>query len=474
MLRHSSDETRKYARYSDLIDYVHSRARGESVSEITVESVEVDGSTITAEVSYSRSLRRFFTGETFYVDYDTDVSEVPESVLTIPVLAHVCPVAWATGASVSAPVVDATFRDALADVNRVLAGMYPEFVRETPFHTHEAVDATDDTRNFDRTGLLFSGGIDSLTTYIRHRDEQPYLVSVQGWTVGDDQTEAWDSLTDELVAFADEQGVSNCFVRSNMHDFIDTPMLQAHFKRYLVGSWYSGVGHGIGLLGLCAPLAFAKGIGRIYMASTHSGGFDYPWGSHPLIDNKVRWANTTASHNGYELTRQGKIGVITEFVDETDTELHVHVCNTDVGSNCGRCEKCSRTALGFVLQGRDPEAFGIPFADEQFDHIRERLSSGEWIIDEDVRYMWIDLQRSLPGGAADCPYPGAEPFAEWLEAVDIDEAFVDRLEPPRRAQLVQAVVRHTPYALYSRLYPVYDSVKDAGLADTLTKRTQSR
>lgn len=438
------------------------------MSEITVESVSVDGTTITAEVSCSRSLRRFFTGETFYVDYSTDVNDVPDAVLAIPVLAHVCPVAWATGASVKTPVVDATFRDALANVNRALAEMYPEFIRETPLYADDVVDATVDTRAFDRTGLLFSGGVDSVTTFIRHRDEEPYLVSIQGWTVGDDQTAAWDSLTTELQGFGDEHGAPNSFVRSNMHDFIDTPMLQAHFKQYLVGSWYSGVGHGIGLLGLSAPLAFKLGIGHVYMASTHTEAFEHPWGSHPRVDNEVRWANTTASHDGYDLTRQDKLGIICDYVDETGKELEVYVCNKQVGANCGQCEKCCRTALGFVIEGCDPESFGIPFSDRHFEHIRDRLTSGEWIIDEDVRYMWFDLQRSLPGKAAECPYAGAEEFAEWLVAADIDDQFVERLEPPVRAQLVQAVARHTPYPLYSRLYPVYDSVKELRAALTGT------
>lgn len=429
------------------------------MSEIVVESVTADDSVVRSEVSYTRDLRRFFTGRDLYVAYGTDVSDVPESILSIPVLAHVCPVAWATGATVRVPTVDETFYGSLTDVNHALAEMYPEFIRRgTAVEYGELAD--EPVGPCEDSALLFSGGVDSIATFIRHHEEDPALVSVHGWTVAAEDDDAWEEIAGHLRTFGEEQDVENLFVESNMHAFLDTPMLHAHYKRYLVGSWYSGVGHGIGLLGLCAPLTVATGIGQLYMASTQAEGFSHPWGSHPTIDSQVRWAETTADHDGYEITRQDKMGLIADFVREESPDLEVRTCNSGGGDNCSRCEKCCRTAVGFALEGIDPADHGFDVDGETFAYVRDRLESGEWISDENFRFQWHDIRNHLEAdGEGDYPYPEVEEFVRWFAATDIDEELVDRLEPPAHHQVVQTIARHTPYPLYARLYPVYRSVK---------------
>lgn len=436
-------------------------------SRIVVESVTVGESAVESTINYTGDLRRFFGGDTFRAEYDVELGDVPDSIAILPVLAHVCPVAWANGADVYAPVVDETYAEALRDVQAEMVQMYPEFMQGGELHADRVADATHD-REFDGSGLLYSGGVDSMASYVRHRDEDPHLISVQGWTIRSHQDEEWSRLETDIRAFADERDLETRFVRANIGEFLDTPMLHAHYKQYLVGSWYSGVGHGIGLLSLCAPLSWRDGLDQLYMAATHSEGFSHPWGSNPDVDGSVRWGRTRCDHDAYELSRQQKVELLSEYVRDVRGEgidLEINTCNEGTGENCSRCEKCCRTAAAFALTGLDPNDLGFDVDAATYDHVREQLLAGEWIIDENFLFQWEDLQahaREADLDAVDFHDPAAAEFFRWLADADVERDFVERLGPPQTGRLVQTVARHTPYPVYHRLYPVYTRLKERG------------
>jgi hypothetical protein len=64
-----------------------------SSSHVEITDVSADGGRIESTIEYSDDLRPFFDESPFFVEYDVDVSAVPESIRSILVLAHVCPVA---------------------------------------------------------------------------------------------------------------------------------------------------------------------------------------------------------------------------------------------------------------------------------------------------------------------------------------------------------------------------------------------
>lgn len=458
------------------------------MAAISIGSVSTSGSTLRCPVSYDGRLRRFLSGEPFVADYDVELDSVPESVAVVPVLAHVCPVAWANGATVRVPRVDAEFLESLRAVGNELVEMYPSFMRGGRIEAGEAVEndagvgstGTGDARapagdrvrarevRRDGSGrpraaateaaMLFSGGVDSLATYVRHREEAPALVSVQGWVLDRDQPERWSRVRRGVERFADARGVASHAVSSNMLEFLHTPMLQAHYKRYVDGAWYSSVGHGLGLLGLCAPLAYARGYSTLYVAATHTEAFDEPWGSHPRIDERVRWTGTRAVHDGYGLTRQEKLGLIADYVRSGNDDVTLRTCiHSATGANCGRCEKCYRTIAGLVLAGLDPNGLGYDVDGGTFEDARTALESGRFVLGEDERFMWQDLKRHVPA-EGEYPWPGAAAFFDWLRSADVD-ALVERSGVPLLDRLVRAGMRHTPYPLYARVYSIYDRAR---------------
>lgn len=444
------------------------------MARIHLDRSTVEGSTLRTTVRPSREVTRFFSGAPLEVTYDeTSLEDVPESVRCLPALSQVAPVAWATGADIYADTVDATFVRAFEEIKANKLEMYP-FLQGSDLYAQAVVDTdqgddadglepakTNDSaheRERSTAGLLFTGGVDSTCSYVRHRAEAPTLISVRGWTIPSDPSadDQWVHLRARTSDFAAERDLETAFIAANMLSFLDHPMLLAHFKRYVDGGWYSSVGHGLGLLGLCAPLAFSRGLEDLYMAATHWEGIDLEWGSRPDIDNHVRWAGTQCHHDGYELTRQERLDVIAEYIERECPELTLQTCNVRMDGNCGGCEKCYRTAVGLRLAGLDPTEHGYPFDESSYAAIRDGLESGRWILGEDERYMWEDIRarasETEPNSRAE------RAFFQWLEGADLTE-IVDNSGSPIHHRMLRAGARNAPHSVYTTLYPAWNVAK---------------
>ena len=433
------------------------------MSSIVIDRLAADGSTLECDVRPSADLERFFTGEPFRTSYDRSIEDVPEGVLAIPVLANVCPVAWANGADVYVDEVDATFARGLEDVKASLLGMY-DFLDGGTLYAKRTIDADPSTRESadgeSDSALLFTGGVDSTCSYIRHREESPTLVSIRGWTIAPDESGEtdWRHLRERVTSFADERDLETAFIETNALEALDHAMLLAHYKRFVDGAWYSSVGHGLGLLGLCAPTAYARGIEDLYVAATHWDGIDLEWGSRPDIDDYVRWSGTRCHHDAYELTRQERLDVIADYIETEAPTLELQTCNTRMDGNCGECEKCYRTAVGLRLSGLDPTAHGYPFADEEYDDIRTSLEQGEWVLGQDERHMWADIRDRIREGDVEPDSPEERAFFAWLLEADLDE-LVSEAQPPLSHRLFRAGARNAPNGVYNAAYPVLTTAK---------------
>ena len=429
------------------------------MNRVRVETPTIDGDRLTGEIATTGPVSRFFSGQPFRARYSTSIEDLPESLQTIPVLAHVCPVAWAVGAEVVVERTDARFLDGLRRIRSTLLEMYPEFMTGGSVHCPTPVHTDSAGPEFDDTGMLFTGGVDSTATYVRHRDEDPTLVSIRGWVIdGDDR---WKRTREYVNSFASARSHETAFVESNMLDFLATPLLQAHFQRYLDGAWYSSVGHGLGLLGLCAPLAHVQEWGSLYIAATYTQEWDRPWGSHPDVDEHVAWRGTSCSHDGYQLNRQAKIDRIAEYLEQESSKLALRTCTYHDGAgNCSECEKCYRTIVGLLLADLDPNAHGYEFGPETFTEIRRFFEDGESFINTTKKRYWGVLQEvTAERSLADAP--GGPAFEQWLLDQDF-ASFVDQSERPLRHRLLQGAARKTPTPVYATLYPLYKRVTETG------------
>ncbi len=326
----------------------------------------------------------------FFAEYNTSIEGVPEAVLVIPCLGTVCPVAWANQADVYVDTIDETFLHALPKVKRTLQQFYPKIRFRGNIHAKNIIKS--DVTNNSKSMMLFSGGLDSLTTYVRHKTEKPILVSIHGTDLHSDNFEAWNTLVDSLKAFSNKTDSKLMLIRSNFRSVVHDLLLNVSYDRYVPVSWYYGVSHGLALLSLCAPIAFKEKVGKLYIASSDDEDHLMPLGSHPDIDNNVEWTGTKVVHDGCELTRQDKIGVIADYI-KTEGRLYIRFCfQLNQGDNCSRCEKCGRTIVGLELDGIDPNECGYVVKADTFPWIKQNLMDGKWLTDDNL-YLWEDIQR---------------------------------------------------------------------------------
>ena len=363
--------------------------------------LEVTGNKLTIKIDCSENIKKYFLTDYAYVEYDQDMTNIGKSILYIPIVSNIITMAWAVGADIYVEELDKTFMGSLSTIKHVFEKWYPQFSFSTNLYVENVIS---NHFNGEGYGLLFSGGVDALTSYIRHKDKHPDLFM------------SWD-MTLPIKKFSNrskQQWNNVHHIKTNMQQVIHQKLLSREFK---VGEWNENISHALRLLGLSAPLT-TKGIGTVLIAASFTDDHDEPWGSHPLIDNNVAWANIKVIHDGYELSRQDKIKYIAKYPEYLSD---LRVCNNHrdhINYNCCRCEKCSRTITALILEGIDPRNYNFNINPKKIlwyikdCWVKNRFESGEHVI-----FMWKDIQKHIPEQLNNDIYDSKE-FFTWLREFD--------------------------------------------------------
>jgi hypothetical protein len=343
-----------------------------------------DGKKINYDYVVDKKYKKYFSNSNaFYAEYDVDVSSVPYSIAVIPFLSSVMPIAWFLGFDVQVGDVDKSFFDSLNEIKSELSKDW----RNKHLHGElKAKNIVNNTISGSRYLMLYSGGVDAFTTYLRHREQNPDLVTILGADIPIDDIDQWE----DLLRFINAEKLlvqnNKYHVKCNFRDFYT-------YKVDLLVDvgWWGKVQHGLALLGVHAPLSFVNGYKGIYIASSQVDGF--AWGSQPKTDNKVRWADLFCKNDGSELNRQKKVDLIVDFKQRTKSPVKVRVCYSELneGLNCSRCEKCYRTILAIIFAGDDPNKYGFSvngkIYDQVFDHFDKIQTSDIGLVN-----LWKDIE----------------------------------------------------------------------------------
>jgi hypothetical protein len=366
-------------------------------------------------------ISRYFVENVFIAEYSVTISSVPDQIILIPFLSTVLPICWATKTEVYVPIIDETYAISIKAISEVLQLFYPDM------HFCSKVYPKTTAKSFypnecktSKAMMLFSGGVDSLATYMRHKDEQPVLVCIHGADIGYYNMADWQVALKNAQSFAHVTGCKLETVRSNFKQIISFVMLIG-FREKIHGDWWSYVMHAFAMLGLCAPLTFVEGTETLYIAASYTYGSLLPFGSHPLLDNKVKWGPLAVFHDGLELNREEKLMLIGDYSKRRSIDIFIRSCfdKTSEGANCSRCEKCSRTIVGLELAGYNPENFGFKLCPDTFHTIKRKLETHEWYFNEGMCHTWKNLQRySLRN--MNLPHKEASVLIKWLVDANIE------------------------------------------------------
>lgn len=264
-----------------------------------------------------------------------------------------------------------------ADFLRAMDKVQRAYKQWNPGFAIAKIDAAIEPMPALNDGVLcsFSGGVDSLHSYLHNEDEITHLLTIGGYDfVSGPKTDFLETLA-KITRFADQFGKTLVAIDTNTREVCDALRLKWAYAQGPI---------------LCS-LAVGLGFGKYIIPASHSYRDLKPWGTHPLTDPLWSTARTPVVHDGLDAYRTQKVA---EIAARPDLMAHLQVCWHSQVTNCGNCSKCVRTALVLKLLGHDD--FPIPCPDplSRVDSFNAKNEFG-------ASHLWDTMQLARDRGAVD-------------------------------------------------------------------------
>jgi len=196
----------------------------------------------------------------------------------------------------------------------------------------------------ERVGLLFSRGVDSFYSLLKHDHCVSDLVVLHGFEFPWNEDARFREHLTSVRSVAEAFNKRMIVVRTNVKD---------HLERYT--HWDFSHGAALASVTLCLEGLISKCV----IASTCSYAQLHPWGSHPILDPLWSTESLQFLHDGTEALRVDKLRMI---ADNKLAMKYLRACdNPSSSGHCGGCEKCLRTMVGLHVIGRLAECFAMPY-----------------------------------------------------------------------------------------------------------------
>ena len=357
---------------------------------IKIIKINKNKNIIEIDFDVCHELMKYFKEKNFWCEYDFDVENIPNSIACIPFLCNVLPIIWLTDSSIILEEIDEDFYQSIDCFKKGYINMYPQLdFKETNMIVDRIIKNNKNKTN--KNGCFFSGGVDAFATLFSHIDEKPLLITVWGADVATSNIIGWKDMKEQIDRTANEFNLDNTFVKSNFKEFLNTSKLN-NIILESNDKWWHGFQHGIGLIGLSAPISWKEQLDLIYIASSYTIKDKVTCASSPLIDEFVKFCKTDIHHDQFELNRQMKIKKIVDVANKIKKFPNLHVCwEKTTGANCCKCEKCCRTMVGIMIANDNPSKYG--FNKWRGNHIKNRMRFFNKL-DDVSSPMWNDLKQA--------------------------------------------------------------------------------
>lgn len=296
-------------------------------NKLRLRAIEkIDASAVMYHYSVTGFWKRLFKQDALKIDFGVDISDVPDSVLAIPLLTNILPIAWLCNAVVCVGSLDKQFMNCIEGVKYGYRRMYPyfEFLGKI---CADVIESNEAKSCIHPVAMFYSAGVDSFSTFLNHKEESPLLITLCGSDIRLDDSEGWRAMK-RRQKFMEEHFNLECIsILSNFRSVINERRL-TKLVSLSQDNWWHGFQHGIAIIGHAAPLAYKFGIKNLYLASTYTPAVygKITCASDPTIDNKVTFLQTKIFHDGDTRDRFQKIQQISEFHKETGIAFPLHVC----------------------------------------------------------------------------------------------------------------------------------------------------
>ncbi len=391
--------------------------------KITVNSA-LDDRMILSAIAVTPSLKKFFHSFSFYSVYDAPIFP-DEGLINVPVISLLLPLAWITGADISLDCLDHKFKLAADELQKRFHQVYPR----APFRTNLFVNRLTEIHSKSTgSGLLFSGGLDSMYSLFRNLSAKPALVMILGTDVVNSGPAHQAYVKNTYARFAEEKGLSFRAVKTNGLDLLNQERLNHLFAKYSgkhQSGYWTGIGYALGHMGQAAPLSTGRFDRLLFAASfarEYADPLENPDASSALTDEALAWANVHVEHDGL-LDRHEKITRLrNEFLNH---RIPLRVCWAKADPflsgnqlNCSRCEKCLRTIVALLQAQIDPNTCGFQVDTSTMELLRFVFRK-KIFPQKSVNVWWKPIQRAIPEQIAYDLY-GSRAFFEWFKKIRLD------------------------------------------------------
>lgn len=362
------------------------------MENIIIRNISVDKTRLDISFDISEGLKIFFKECHFFCDYSIDISNVPKSILVVPLLTNLLPFSWITNSVIWVDEIDEVFYDNILIIKSAFREMHSNMKLGGTLIASRKVNNTYNSYN-EGCIQLFTGGIDATATLVRIKGEKPVLFNTNGWYIKSptENNPIYDSDYEAITEIAKTEGLSAEFVKSNFATFINTTELNKKYLRKYHTTWWFGFQHSMAFIGCSFVLGFARHLSRIYIASSYTFGQYIVCVSDPRIDSSIKCSNMKVVHDGYELSRQDKVYLITQHQKRVHRDVKLRVCSFNT-HNCCECEKCFRTMLALISEGVDDlSQYGFRLNEPFITILKRFIKTKAMELDNDHIVFWYDI-----------------------------------------------------------------------------------
>lgn len=326
-------------------------------NDIILKKITLNKTIISYEFETCGNISKLLKKQELWIDYGSPINNIPESILTIPFISIMLPLIWVSNATLWITKIDRTFYDATFKLRRAYSDLYPNFSLKGKIIPSYIIDNYLPIKNDGF--MLFSGGLDAHTSYIRNIDIIKQLINIQGWYKSRNEiNKVAENDFSKISIFAKKNNLEFYGIKSNFATLVSLKYYKKYAKKMGDSLWH-GFQHSMAFISITIPLVYKKNGGQIIIASSFTVGDERVCASYPTTDNEFRFAkHGKVKHDGFELSRQDKIRLIVNHQKNIKTSYPIQVCSFNNG-NCCKCEKCFRTILGLIAEGANIEDFGF-------------------------------------------------------------------------------------------------------------------
>lgn len=394
------------------------------MSEIVIHDSKLTGRRLISRVTVSKRLEKYLKSFELFANYDTDIY-ANTSVLNIPLLSTVLPLAWLTGADIFVEELDKRYKEAMDALKHEFMRMYPKAPFTTNIMANSLVDnKIENINSEERTAQLFSGGVDSTYTLITNIDLKPRLIMIWGLEGYPYPycPKYWEMIRTTYSEFAKRKGLIFNFIETNAREILNEKRIEHDFHELIYeGTFLARLQHSLVLLPLAAPLSIGR-FNHLLIAASCDSTYPYdkhPWASQPRTDEKIAWASLQVKHDGYIHRSKKIMNLIKEYLK--DNKLLLRVCldpeHAREKLNCSSCEKCFRTIVPLVLAGIDPNNCGFKVDNSTFKLMKSMFEKKK--VNDMPQREWRALQAMIPDKIENDLY-GSREFFEWFKGIDLN------------------------------------------------------